>query len=81
VSDFGSYITTITSQVLVVLTLDGSAAEVGFLNASLWLPYLLFGLVVGALARGSFTPVHEESGFAHFQEDLRVPPARGVVRL
>jgi len=81
VSDFGSYITTITSQVLVVLTLDGSAAEVGFLNASLWLPYLLFGLVVGALARGSFTPVHEESGFAHSQEDLRVPPARGVVRL
>ena len=51
VSDFGSYITTITLQVLVVLTLDGSAAEVGFLNASLWLPYLLFGLVVGALAR------------------------------
>ena len=49
VSDFGSYITTIALQVLVVLTLDGSAADVGFLNASRWLPYLLFGLVVGAL--------------------------------
>ena len=48
-SDFGSYITTIALQVLVVLTLDGSAADVGFLNASRWLPYLLFGLVVGAL--------------------------------
>lgn len=42
-----------------------------FLNASLWLIYLLLGLVVGALARGSFTPVHEGSGFANFQEDLR----------
>jgi len=49
VSDFGGYITTIALQVLVVLTLDGSAADVGFLNASRWLPYLLFGLVVGAL--------------------------------
>ena len=49
VSDFGSDITTIALQVLVVLTLDGSAADVGFLNASRWLPYLLFGLVVGAL--------------------------------
>lgn len=48
-SDFGSYITTIALQVLVVITLHGSATDVGFLNASRWLPYLLFGLVVGAL--------------------------------
>ena len=32
VSDFGSYITTIALQVRVVLTHDGSAADVGFLN-------------------------------------------------
>ncbi len=36
-------------QVLVVITLQGSATDVGFLNASRWLPYLLLGLVVGAL--------------------------------
>jgi len=41
VSDFGSYITTIALQVLMVLTLHGSATDVGLLNASRWLPYLL----------------------------------------
>lgn len=49
VSEFGNYITTLALQVLVVLTLNGSAADVGFLNASRWLPYLVLGLVVGAL--------------------------------
>jgi MFS family permease len=49
VSDFGSCATTLALQVLVVLTLHGSAADVGFVNASRWLPYLLFGLVAGAL--------------------------------
>lgn len=49
VSEFGSYITTIALQVLVVVTLHGSAADVGSLNASRWLPYLLLGLIVGAL--------------------------------
>ena len=73
-SDFGSYITTITSQVLVVLTLDGSAAEVGFLNASLWLPYLLFGLVVGALARGSFTPEHKDQASPTFKKTFGFHP-------
>ena len=33
----------------MVLTLHGSAGGVGLLNASRWLPYLLLGLVVGAL--------------------------------
>lgn len=47
VSGFGSYVTTLALQVLVVTTLSGTAADVGFLNASRWLPYLLFGLVVG----------------------------------
>ena len=49
VSGFGSYVTTIALQVLVVLTLSGTATDVGLLNASRWLPYLLFGLIVGAL--------------------------------
>jgi MFS family permease len=49
VSGFGTYITTIALQVLVVLTLGGTATDVGLLNASRWLPYLLLGLIVGAL--------------------------------
>jgi MFS family permease len=49
VSGFGSYVTTMALQVLVLLTLHGSAADVGLLNASRWAPYLLVGLVVGAL--------------------------------
>lgn len=49
VSGFGSSITTMALQVLVVLTLHGSAGDVGLLNASRWAPYLLIGLVVGAL--------------------------------
>ena len=49
VSSFGTYITTIALQVLVVLTLGGSAVDVGLVNGARWLPYLLFGLVIGAL--------------------------------
>ena len=49
VSGFGTYITTIALQVLVVLTLAGTATDVGLLNAARWLPYLLLGLVVGAV--------------------------------
>ena len=49
VSGFGTYITTIALQVLVVLTLGGTAADVGLVNGARWLPYLLFGLVIGAL--------------------------------
>lgn len=40
VSDFGTYITTLALQVLVVLTLHGSATEVGLINAGRWLPYV-----------------------------------------
>ena len=50
VSDFGSQVTTLAVQVLVVTTLAGSAADVGLVNAARWLPYLLLGVVVGALA-------------------------------
>ena len=52
VSGFGSYVTLFALQALVVLTLDGSAADVGWLNAARFLPYLVFGLVVGAIVDG-----------------------------
>lgn len=48
VSSFGSYVTLLALQTLVVLTLDGTAQDVGWLNSSRWLPYLVLGLVVGA---------------------------------
>jgi MFS family permease len=50
VSDFGTPITTLAIQVLIVTTLSGTAADVGLVNAARWLPYLLVGVVVGALA-------------------------------
>ncbi|MBC7591360.1 MAG: MFS transporter [Salinibacterium sp.] len=49
VSGFGTYITTLSLQVLVVVTLGGTATDVGMLNAARWLPYLVLGLIVGAL--------------------------------
>jgi MFS family permease len=47
VSSFGTYVTTLAIQVLVVLTLRGGAAEVGLVSAARWLPYLLFGVFAG----------------------------------
>ncbi len=52
VSGFGTYVTLFALQALVVLTLDGTATDVGWLNAARWLPYLVFGLVVGAIVDG-----------------------------
>ena len=52
VSGFGTYVTLFALQTLVVLTLHGSATDIGWLNAARWLPYLVFGLVVGALVDG-----------------------------
>lgn len=49
VSAFGSGVTTLAVQVLVVVTLDEGATGVGLVNAARWLPYLLFGLVAGVL--------------------------------
>lgn len=49
VSGFGSGITLLALQTLVVVTLGGTAVQVGWLNSARWLPYLVFGLVVGAL--------------------------------
>lgn len=49
VSGLGTYVTLFALQTLVVLTLHGSALQVGWLNSVRWLPYLVFGVVVGAL--------------------------------
>ena len=49
VSSFGTYVTVLALQTLVILTLNGSAQEVGWLNSARWLPYLVVGLAVGAL--------------------------------
>src|SRR5947209_6777275 len=49
VSGFGTYITLVAIQVLIVLTLNEGATGVGLVSAARWLPYLLFGLVAGVL--------------------------------
>ncbi|MBS4194173.1 MFS transporter [Lederbergia citri] len=48
-SIFGTYITTIALQVLVVVNMGGSAVDVGWVSASRWLPYVLLGLIAGVL--------------------------------
>ncbi len=50
ISSFGTYITTLAIGVLVVVDLNGSASDVGWVNAARWAPYLAVGLLVGVLA-------------------------------
>jgi MFS family permease len=47
VSSFGTYVTTLAVQVLVVLTLRGGAAQVGLVSAARWLPYPILGVFAG----------------------------------
>jgi MFS family permease len=49
VSSVGTYVTLLALQALVVLTMHGSALQVGWLNSARWLPYLVVGVIVGAL--------------------------------
>ena len=49
ISGFGSAVTLLALQTLVVVNLQGGAVQVGWLNSARWLPYLILGLVVGAL--------------------------------
>lgn len=49
VSAFGDYFTTIAIQVMIVTVLAGTAADVGLVSGARWLPYMLFGLVAGAM--------------------------------
>lgn len=46
---FTGSVTAVSFQVLIVTTLGASAFEIGLLNAANVVPYLLFGLIVGAL--------------------------------
>ncbi|AVR00332.1 MFS transporter [Oceanobacillus iheyensis] len=48
-SSFGTYITTLALQVLVVGNMGGSAVDVGWVSASRWIPYVLLGLIAGVL--------------------------------
>ncbi|WP_245631660.1 MFS transporter [Curtobacterium ammoniigenes] len=48
VSSFGSAVSAIAVPVLVVTVLHATAFEVGLVNAAQFLPYALFGLLVGA---------------------------------
>lgn len=59
VSALGTYVTLFALQTLVVLTLDGTASDVGLVNAARWLPYLALGLVA---ARSSTAVVAERAG-------------------
>ncbi|MCY7401833.1 MAG: MFS transporter, partial [Nocardioides sp.] len=49
VSGMGSAITFLALQTIILVTLDGTAVQVGWSNSARWLPYLVLGLVVGAL--------------------------------
>lgn len=49
VSAFGTPVTTVAVQVLLVGTLHASATGIGLVNAAQWAPYLVFGLLVGVL--------------------------------
>lgn len=49
ISSFGSYVTGLAIQVLVVETLGEGAGGVGLVSSARWLPYLLFGLAAGVL--------------------------------
>lgn len=48
-SDLGRYVSTLALQVVVVITLHGSALDLGLVNAARWLPYVFLGLLAGAL--------------------------------
>lgn len=46
-SDFGTYITALALQYLLVHNLNASATDVGLVNAARWVPYLLCGVFIG----------------------------------
>lgn len=66
VSTLGSNVTFLALSTIVVLTLDGTAQDVGWLSSARWLPYLVLGLVVGALVdRYRRRPLMIASDLAH----------------
>lgn len=76
VSGLGSYVTLLALQTLVVLDLGGGATEVGWVSSARWLPYLLAGLLVGALVdRVRRRPVMITSDLARAAVLLMIPAA------
>lgn len=49
VSYFGSNITTLALQVLVLVRLGGNAVDVGWVSSARWLPYAALGLLAGTM--------------------------------
>src|SRR4051812_33150597 len=79
VSSLGSNVTLFALSTLVVLTLDGTAQDVGWLNAARWLPYLVLGLVVGALVdRHRRRPVLVTADLVRALLLLTIPVSWGV---
>jgi predicted MFS family arabinose efflux permease len=76
VSSFGTYVTLLALQTLVILTLNGTAQDVGWLNSARWLPYLVVGLVVGALVdRRARRPVMVATDLARAAFLVSIPVA------
>lgn len=82
VSGLGGYVTLLALQTLVVLDLDGGAAQVGWVSSARWLPYLVAGLAVGALVdRVRRRPVMVASDLVRAALLLAIPAAWAVDRL
>src|SRR5690349_15917099 len=50
VSSFGTYVTVLALQVLLVVQLHATATQLGLVSAVRWLPYLAVGLLAGVFA-------------------------------
>lgn len=82
VSGFGDAVTSLALQTLVVVTLQGGAVQVGWLNSARWLPYLVLGLVVGALVdRARRRPVMVATDLARAVLLATIPLAWALDRL
>lgn len=49
VSDLGSFVSGLALQLLLIQTLGADQTELGLIRTAQWLPYLLFGLIIGVL--------------------------------
>ncbi|WP_018155354.1 MFS transporter [Demetria terragena] len=76
VSGLGSWISFVILQVIVVTTLQAGSVGTGLLSAARWLPYLLFGLLIGALVdRYARRPVMIGSDLARAGLTVLIPLA------
>src|SRR5262249_3922956 len=49
-STFGTFISALAFQLLMIEVLGANQVEIGFVRSAQWLPSLLFGLVAGVIA-------------------------------